>query len=737
MIAALLQGGKAAAQDAEPLRLKAARELAPRVTQGGDRVPTFVRGDRIEGMPDRDLTLIGDAELRRGGLVLRAATVRFQQVDGTLDAQGNVELETSAGRYRGPELHYDLDTERGHLGPGEYHMDATGGRGTASLTEFAGRDLVRMRDARYTTCPVDDNSWFVKARELTIDNSEQEGIGRDATVVFKDVPIMALPYMRFAVGEERKSGFLTPGLGMTTARGFEVVAPYYWDIAPNRDATLIPRFFSKRGLQLGSEFRYLEPSYKGSLALEYLPNDNQLGTDRWSLLSRHEQGFSGGIGGYWSIQRVSDNNYLSDFSRSVVTAANRQLTQEGQIGIGRTNWNAALRVQKFQVLQDPAAPLPDPYERVPQLTVNAALLDRYGLDLNLQSEVTRFAHKTEVTGSRAVVIPSLSYPLILPGAYLTPKVAANLAAYELDRDRVGPGSPLDASFRRAVPTMSLDSGLTFERPLSVFGRDFLQTLEPRLFYVYTPYRKQNGAPLFDTAEADFNFAQLFSENRYSGQDRIADANQVTAAVSSRLIDPATGLEEFRAVLGQRFYFEDQRVSLGANPLSTSSKTDVLIGASGNLTRELSAEAMLQYDASKNRAFKSNLGARWTPEPGKVLNFNYRFIRDQLEQYDVSGQWRFSRSWVGVGRVNYSTLERRLVEGLAGVEYDGGCWVFRVVAHRYVTAAQTSNTSVFLQLELNGFASVGSSPLDALRRNIPGYQPVNAQTSGPARFVQYE
>ncbi len=721
----------------EGLSLRLQRELLPRATDSDDRLPVFMRGERIAGTTDRETLIEGSAEVRRGTLLLRADSIRYQQVEDSLDAEGNVRLQTSGGRYEGPTLHYELDTERGNLGPGEFHVNATQGRGSAESTRFEGNDLVRMDEARYSTCPVGNNGWFVRARELTIDSAEQTGEAHGATVVFQGVPILATPYITFPVGDQNKSGFLTPGFGVNTSRGVEFVLPYYFAIAPNRDYTLTPHYMSKRGLQLINEFRYLGQNYRGDLRAELLDHDNQTGQKRWSFGATHVQSLGSGWGTYWNVDRVSDDDYVSDFSRTIVAVSNRQLTQEGGLTYGAPFWNLQARVQKFQVLQDPDDPIAIPYEREPQVTFNAFRYDRNGFDLTLGAEATRFTHPTAVTGARLVANPALSYPIIRPGGYLTPRVSYNFAKYNLDTARIASGAMLDEGYTRAIPTYSVDSGLTFERTTHVFGTDLLQTLEPRLYYVYTPYRDQNGAPLFDTSLADFNFAQLFSENRYSGQDRISDANQLTAAVSSRLIDPETGLERLRAVLGQRFYFDDQRVGLDASTLSTASKTDVLAGIGGEISETLSADLLLQYDAATNRTGKSSMGMRWTPERGKAFSFNYRFIRGQLEQYDVSSQWRVAPNWYGVGRVNYSTFDKRLVEALAGLEYDGGCWVFRLVAQRYVTATRTATTSFFFQLELNGFASVGSSPLDALRRSIPGYQIINPAPGTVSRFVQYE
>ncbi|HEU4620947.1 MAG TPA: LPS-assembly protein LptD [Burkholderiaceae bacterium] len=736
------------AQTSEPaLTLRLSPVLRPAPDTNAE-VPTFIAGDTMSGSVDREVTLEGDAEVRRGNVVLRADRILFQQVDNVVDAVGRVKLDRGDDSYRGPTLRYDLDNQEGKLGPGEYRLSATAtrsmaGRGTAEATEFAGRDVIKLTGTTYTTCPPGDESWILRARDITIDSADQSGEAHGGVVYFMGVPILASPYVVFPVGNQRKTGFLTPSFGVSSSNGFEVVAPFYLNIAPNRDYTFTPRVLSKRGVELGNEFRYLGASYNGRTFASYVPRDRlfQDGGDRWSLNTQHQQGLGKwvpGLSAYWGISRVSDDEYLSDYSRTIVTVTNRQLPQEGGITYGQPWWNALLRVQKFQVLQDPAAPVPIPYERVPQLNVRAFRYDVAGLDLNLETDVTQFDHPTLVRGSRAYAIPSVSAPLIGAGWFITPKMSVNAASYSLDRNTIGQGAALDPYYHRTIPTLSVDSGLVFERDSRLFGRDSLQTLEPRLFYVRTPYRDQSKAPVFDTAIADFNFAQLFNENTFSGQDRIADANTITAALATRWLEPGTGAERLRIAAGQRYYFDDQKVTLvpGTGTVSAN-RSDYLLSAGGNVLPGVYADATTQFDAANNRPARSNLGIRWTPSPGRIATVNYRYTRNLIEQYDFATQWDITSRWVGVARVNYSTFERRLVEGLIGAEYRSCCWTARFVAHRYATAATKQNTAFFFELELNGFTRIGSSPADALRRNIVGYVPIEARRAGEPGFVKYD
>jgi LPS-assembly protein len=714
-----------------PLLLRPTPSLTEKRSVPDQSLPTFLRGQKLEGVTERETVVTGNAELRRGGTVLQANEIRYQLVEDMVRAQGQVRLIRDGNVYQGPSLRYEMDTDNGELGPGEFTLISTGARADAEKTEFQGKDVLKFFNTRYSTCRRGDNSWYLQATQIHIDNNEGVGTARNAYIVFQGVPLLASPYLQFPVNEQRRSGFLTPSFGVSSIRGVEIDTPYYWNIAPNRDYTLTPRVLSKRGLQLGNEFRYLEPGYNGITLLDLMPNDRANGKRRWALDSRHSQQFKAGWSGYWSVARASDDSYFDDFSRSVVPISTRQLAQEGGINYGASWWSASTRIQKFQVLQDAKRSIGIPYERVPQISARGQRYDLGGFDLGAEADYTRFAHPTQVTGSRAVLMPYISYPIVTPFWSFTPKTSLNLASYSLDRARLAAGSPLRASFHRAVPTFSLDTSLTFERDTRWFGSDLLQTFEPRLFYVKTPYKDQTAAPLFDTGVPDLNFAQLFSENRFSGLDRVADADQLTVAVSSRFIEPDSGTERLRATVGQRFYFENQRVNATtSNSVSVAQKTDFLVSLGGQITRAIAADATAQFDATSNRATRSSAGVRYSPVSGQFVSATYRLVRDSItarrsvEQVDLTAQWPIGGGWIGVARMNYSTLDRKVTESLLGLEYRRDCWSLRAVLQRFPTGTGTVDTSIFFQLNLNGFTSVGSSPNDALQRNIPGYRPIN-------------
>jgi LPS-assembly protein len=549
------------------------------------------------------------------------------------------------------------------------------------------------------------------------------------------VPIMAAPWMEFSLNNQRKSGFLPPSYGSSGKGGAEVTAPYYWNIAPNRDATIAPRIIAKRGLQLGTEFRYMEPNYRGEARYEVLPDDKAKNRSRYAFSALHTfaaQGFSGG----WNINKVSDDDYFRDLSSKINITSQSNLTREafvsrGGYWLGDGTWGMTGRVQRYQTLQDPLAPIDIPYARLPQLSVSAGKQVIGGADFAASGEYVDFTHPTKTLGKRTSTYPTLSLPILTSGVYVTPKIGYNVTHYELSRNSTGP----DNSITRTLPIFSVDSGMTFDRNTSFRGQDVVQTLEPRLYYVNIPYRNQNNIPLFDTGIADFNYSQIFSENSFSGNDRINDANQLTAAVTTRMLQP-NGQELMRAIVGQRYYFKNQAVTL--NPTDTPrtyTASDWLAGASGRIAPRWTADTTVQYNARENRTERFSLGTRYQPEVQKVMNLGYRYNRNVLHQIDVSSQWPLGGGWYGLGRYNFSLKDGKLVEGLAGLEYDGGCWIVRVVGQRFATAVGVATTSLFVQLELNGFSRLGSNPLEALKRNISGYSQLN-KASDPNRPLNY-
>ncbi|MGH8691991.1 MAG: LPS-assembly protein LptD, partial [Burkholderiales bacterium] len=491
--------------------------------------------------------------------------------------------------------------------------------------------------------------------------------------------------------------------------------------------TLTPVFMAKRGAQLKTQGRYLGRPYAGELRLEVLPDDREFGESREGVSWQHTQRFGQGTIAQVDYNRVSDDRYFTDLATQVKQLSIGNLPQDAHVthtgALGRSApYSIQARLQGFQTLQDPLAPIAVPYHRIPQLNLSAAYNDLGGLlDSALPAEFVNFTHPTLVEGSRTTLNPTLTAPLLAPGWFVTPKAGIRHLHYNLTRAAPGQDDTPEVS----VPWMSLDSGLVFERPISTFGEGSTQTLEPRLYYVYVRYRNQDAIPIFDTALADFNYAQLFTENRFAGGDRFGDAKQMTLALTSRILQ-ANGQEAVRGTVAQRYYFAAEQVGLTpSSALRSSTDSDVLASLGGRLGRAWTFDATTQYNRHEQRAERYSVAGRYAPEPAKVLNASYRFNREAIRQIDLSAQWPIAAGWYGVGRYNYSLLDGRLLEGLAGFEYNAGCWVFRAVALRVQAAANVSNTAFVFQLEFNGIGSIGTdSAVDLLKRQVPGYSATN-------------
>jgi LPS-assembly protein len=742
------------AASAAPLSLEMSREIearTPRTNTSGSIVPTtaapgegrevhgaiFLRADRLEGNSSR-ITAIGNVELRTRRETVLADRLSYDTATQTIDGEGHVVLRRDFDWITGPALEYKRDTETGFFRKPSFFIAEANGRGDASEIRFKGPDQYEATDASYTTCIAPHSDWYLSANELEVDNLRKVGTARGVSVHFLDVPVVYAPWLTFPLSNERKSGFLTPLFGSTGVRGFEISTPYYLNLAPNYDATLTPRLMTKRGLMLGTQFRYLlgdgtTPlgTANGEINAEILPHDRATGERRYALAWAHNEQFAPWLAGYWNVNKVSDDKYFADFADRVAITSQKTLPREGGLAATTGPWSVLARVQSFQTLQDPNAPIVPPHNRVPQVLASLRDTERLGLTWSGSGEYARFQQEALVpTGERLVVYPQVAWRREGSAWFFEAKTGVHAREYLLDQTTA---TLTDRHPSYVIPISSVDAGLIFERDLEVMKTPLTQTLEPRAFYVYIPYRNQKNAPVFDTAQDDFNFSQLFSENRYIGNDRIGDANQLTLALTSRFLDRDTGAERLRLAVGERFYFEDQRVSLN-EPLRSASTSDFLVSAEGRLTEAWSMQSLLQYNFDAHEVERLNAGVRYTPSPGRVLNATWRYTRNLLDptgvlttlkQVDLSGQWPVSERWSLIGRWNYSLPDRKTLEAVAGVEYNADCWVLRIVGQRLTTTTQQATTSVFVQIELNGLARVGTSPLELLRRSVPGYVPSNS------------
>ena len=796
------------------LALRSSKTMEPLTSDNAVPRPVFINAQRMGGDVNREFIAEGDAELRKIGTVVNADRLTYWPIDDEVEAEGNVRLEQGDDLITGPKMRLKIEDQVGFfeqpsytikrqplpgskaaadkayaaqfaeqegddswlssgfaspraldIKPGQTQFDPTKkkgpimteARGEADRIDFEGENQIRLTNGTYTTCAPGNDDWYARADSLKLDYDREVADGTDGTVYFLGMPIIYSPWLSFSLNNERKSGFLSPTFGTNSDSGFEFSLPYYWNIAPNMDATITPRVLSKRGIEMGNEFRYLNTAfggmYRGQARAEYLPNDKLFNDeDRYGFSIQHTQTTANGFTGLINYNKVSDDKYFVDLSSNITKTSQTQLLQQGQLTYGGGGWwNATANFQQYQTLQpDPNNPVQVPYKLLPQITVNARLPDLYMTDSSFIGQYTNFKIDQRIQNgtiypdaNRTVLYPQVALPYVTPGWYVTPKIGVNSTHYSLSGQILGTPD----SISRTLPIFSIDSGMTFERPSNWFGRDYTQTLEPRLYYLNIPYKNQNRIPIFDTGLADFNFAQIFSENQFSGWDRINNANELTAAVSSRLIEPSSGNEIMRAMIGQRFYFTNNKVSLpnrttvGDTEFNTS---DFLAGFSGQILPKVFADSAVQYTFSNSQVQRYSLGVRYNPEPGKALNVGYRYNRDAnapIDQVDFSGQWPISGRWHAVGRIDYSLSDQgtspatsnnqggRLIQAIGGLEYNGGCWVVRSVVQRIALTQETTSTAFFIQLELNDFSRIGSNPLNLLKRNIQGYSLINQPNAG--------
>jgi len=756
--------------------------VSPRLdrTMASDKtMPTFIEAAQMQGDGNNNLSMQGNAVVRRQDGVLKASIIDYNKGLGVMDAQINARLVRDGNVIGGTGILYKSDDGTATVDQPNFWIE-NGGAGVGSWADVYNKNQMSLTDVTYSGCPCPQPSWYIETEKLDLDFAANEGVATNGVLYFKDVPILASPYLSFPLKKERKSGFLIPTFGATSNTGVDFSQPYYLNIAPDMDMTAQLRAMSKRGLQYGDEFRYMGENYVGMAAGTYLNRDLQTGTDRWMYTANHMQRFGGGFFAGYNVSGVSDDNYFNNFATMAVNqSTTTYLPRQAGGGWADEFWQTSLQVQTYQTLVPTGTAVAPIYNKVPELTVNGARFDLGGFDIQSQNTVTRFEMPLDARfplgpdgslrykpdGSRASSYSSISYPIVQPGWYITPKIALSATQYQTDwyglENWYGYGQ---SSNSRVLPIMSLDSGMTFDRDTTFFGKPATQTLEPRAYYLKVPYRDQSQFPVYDTTLADFNFSQAFQENIYAGGwDRIANANQATLALSTRWMDQETGFERFSFGVAQRYYFEDQMVTLPGEVPRTNTKSEFLIGSSAALTDKINTTATFQYDPYSNQWDRAQIVARWRPQRLAMMSLSYRYqINPPLTalylpqgQNQISGsfQWPLAKKWYSVGRIDYSfnrvdaqsiidptvmVAMPKVTQGVLGVEYKGDCcWSGRVVFQRYVVSADQTNTAVFFQLELGGIGNLGQNPMGIIGRAIPGYESVTPAVPNVSKFERYE
>jgi len=695
--------------------------------------PTQVTADQLTGYLHGESLLTGNVLATQGDKRMNADSMRYDSISGDTHALGNVHFSSPNILLQGPSADYNFNSESGLFKDAKFFLPQRHGRGTAKILRVLDKSHDLLMDVHYTTCPVGNHDWILNAPDLELNQTTNTGVGHNVTVDFFDVPIFWTPYIDFPLNDERKSGFLAPSLGFSTFSGFDITTPYYLNLAPNYDATLVPRIISKRGFDMGGEYRYLTNDSNGSLDLNYLPHD-QLADQERGLLHYSDLTKLGDHG--WKFDTaynwVSDNLYFQDLGDSLAAIATTIQERHAAVsyGIPDSNWTFMTQVQEWQVVDPNILPINYPYKRLPQMVLSwqsdpSNNRPQYAFN----SEIVQFQQDEEIGALRTDIKPNVSYTFGNAGYYFTPTAAMRLTEWDLNQNvPVGTESQLS----RATPIISLDSGMFLQRDVGDSGT-YVQTLEPRLFYLNVPYRDQSQIPIFDTIQPQFNFLELFTDNSFVGADRQSDANQLSYALTSRLLDTSDGSQLLEADIGQIRYFSNRNVQLPGVAPQTYLFSNVIGDLTLNFNDNWSAMYDQQWDPTTRQTDLASVSVQYHPAFHQVINLAYRYNRPlDLKQTDLSFAWPLSNHWSVVGRWNFDVQNKVTLESFEGFEYDNCCWNFQIVHRRYITQMGTqsgtqtgqANSMLFFQLQLKGLSTIGRHLEDFLQNGILGYSDTN-------------
>jgi LPS-assembly protein len=710
-------------------------EAALRRDPGAISGDIYTRSDSLSSTGE-ETVLTGNVDVRFGTREIQADRLTYLRDSNTFNVSGAVRYHDPMVRLAGDSGHYGADGAS--FSHAQFEFLKQPGHGTAERISMSPDNVLTLRQVTYTNCPAQRADWQVRARDLVLDTNTSRGVGHAAIVDFEGVPILYLPWISFPLNETRQSGFLFPDLGTSGRSGASLGVPWYWNIAPNQDATFTPTYYSLRGAALGSEYRLLTENSRGSIVANYLPYDRDYGSERNSVtvLDQTQLGWNTRVD--LVAQSVSDTEYFEDFTLGSQSTSTPFLPRSIALVHHDDIWNLKAQMIGYQTLDDTLPVFQRPYIELPDLSASAlwAPLPWPVLKTGFNSELVDFTRADGLAAWRLDAQPQLGLDLSGPGYFLRPNVAWDYTRYAL-RDVDTP----DTSPTRSLPILDVDTGLQFERAGTADTPRNI-TLEPRLMYVYIPYRDQNALPVFDTAMPDPNLIELFRPNRFVGLDRIGDANEVTLGLTTQIFDSTNGARFLSATVGQTYYLTPPRVTLPlpltqpgvtATGLATTGVSTTPATPTSNQTSSLIGEVILtawrhwnlHIDVASNSTLsgveRSEVTLQYLASTKQVANVSYRYEQGQLQQADVSTAWPIGTHWDAYARAVYSLLNRESIEDFFGFQYHGSCWGVRLVAQRSLTTRTgEQDTGVSLQLELNGLSSVGSGVSAFLEQSIQGY-----------------
>jgi len=717
----------------------AAHHNKPKIFAAEELDNTEISADSTRSSNDGSTSLDGNVVIEKHLLRVSADHAHYDKQQNLLDVSGNVHIDTEtlsldadSGTVNMNRAGEDSDT-KGHFTNIKFFIPDSNMKGKAETINASDRGsknkISILNNASITTCDLLDPDWFISADTLTLDHIDEYGSAEDMVIRFKDVPFMYVPYMEFPTSSKRRSGFLFPELGASSSRGIEVAAPWYWNITTNHDAVLTPHYMEKRGFSLDGDYRYLTRSTNGELQGSYLPNDDITDEHRYHVDYKQHSKLSKNLYFDVSYRDISDSDYFNDFANNLNNTSQTHLNRSASLRYDINNWHMRALVQDIKTIDETAPISEDPYERLPQLTLSGdTKVFKTPLLFTLDSELVDFTHKDEniTTGTRLIVRPGFQLPLSGASWFFNPAVKFSYAQYDLDTNASGGAASVDD---RNLLVSSIDTGLFFER---MFENGLQHTLEPRLYYLNVPFQNQSDTPLFDTSTPDFSVSQLFRDNRFIGGDRVGDTNQLTLALTSRIINPNTGNELLRASIGQIFYFENRKVNLDSTDTSidTSKQSDVIAELDTHWGRWQS-NIDLQLDINNNVLSKENYFLHYMSDARHLFNIGYRKrLTDNtldIEQTDTSFVYAINREYSAVARWNYSLKDNKSIDSIIGLAYDSCCWSIQLLAQRRIensTLVDAYDNSILIQFVFKGLGSLsGSTAKTTLEESIYGYTDV--------------
>ncbi|WP_447588775.1 LPS-assembly protein LptD [Aquipseudomonas campi] len=775
-----------------------------------DESPTFVSAKASRYAQETETaTLAGDVVIRQSGMQIEADEANLHQAENRGDLVGNVRLRDKGTLIVGDRAEIQLDNGEAKIENAEYVMHKSHVRGSAQYAKREDSAIIRLKDGTYTRCEPGSNAWHLKGNNIKLNPATGFGTATNVTLRVKDIPVFYTPYIYFPIDDRRQSGFLTPSISSSSDTGFLLATPYYFNLAPNYDATLYPTMMTKRGLLLEGQFRYLTKSGEGQIGAGYLDDQqderklqSEYKDQRWMYTWQHKEGLDSRLLAEVDYTDISDPYYFQDLDNNLEVGNTTYVNQRGTLTYRGETYTARLNAHAYEM-----ATIGDitPYNRLPQITLEGVLpFQPGGLSFAYNTEFVRFDRSlrkgdfsdengaltpwydtriqglARANGDRIHLEPSVSLPLNWTWGFVTPTIKYLQTNYDLSLDQQGkndiatatPGSFLAeqkyGSQNRGLGMFSVDSGLYFDRNSQWFGKDYRQTLEPRLFYLYVPEEDQSDIPVFDTGENSFSYASLFRDNRFSGKDRIGDENRLSVGLTSRWIE-SNGFERQRIRLGQAFYFEDRKVQMPGIDYKTRSDAQANVSPYAleyllRFNRDWRVSSDFNWDPDSGSTRSGSVMFHYQPEdnPNKIVNAGYRYRNDavrydqstgnwvvgggdfgtpgtpgyikdyyKIEQHDLSVIWPVVPQWSAIARWQFDYNRNRTLEAFGGFEYDSCCWKLRLINRYWVDYDEYSlypddnnkpDRGIFLQIVLKGLGGVvGNKAESFLDQGIQGYR----------------